>query len=319
MVSRIRQFSADLVAAWRKWRSDDGSLLAASVAYYAALSFFPVLLILISGFGIALRSTPWGQNAQARLLDLVAEQASPRLADEVARVLENVQATAAVNAPIGLLTLLITAGAIFVHLERAFDRIWGNDIHRRRGIVWAVWHLLFNRLKAFLMLLGLGTLSVVLLVATLVFGALEQRVADLLPMGSGFWRAVEMGISLGLNALVFTAILRILSKGRASTRAAFRGGCLTAVTWEAGRQLLALLLVGEKFSAYGVVGSFIGVMLWVYYANAILFFGAEYTWVITQRHNKEDMSDDALSAPRVAASSAVAAGIGPEPSTAGDS
>ena len=38
-----------------RWSRNDGPLLAASMSYYAALSFFPLLLVLmISGLGYAL-------------------------------------------------------------------------------------------------------------------------------------------------------------------------------------------------------------------------------------------------------------------------
>jgi len=33
-------------------------------------------------------------------------------------------------------------------------------------------------------------------------------------------------------------------------------------------------------SAYGVIGSFLAIMLWTYYAMLVVFFGAEYTRVV---------------------------------------
>ena len=45
----------------------------------------------------------------------------------------------------------------------------------------------------------------------------------------------------------------------------------------------AALVIGERYTAYGVVGSMIMVLLWVYMASNILFVGAEYIQVI--RHD----------------------------------
>ena len=285
MIGSVRQFGSDLKQAFRQWREDDGNLLAASVAYYAALSFFPLLLILFSGLGAVLQFTPWGQNAQTRVIHIVAEQASPRLADQVAQILENVQQSAAVNGPIGVITLLITAVAIFVHFERAFDRIWDAGPRARRGFLAATGNFLFNRLKAFLMLLGLGGLLIVVFVGGLVLSAVEARASGVLPLGSRFWQLVQSGVSLVLNGLVISSIYRVMSKARADWSASIRGGLLVSVIWEAGRQLLASYIVADKFSAYGVVGSFIAVMLWIFYASAIIFFGAEFVQVISSRHN----------------------------------
>ena len=39
-----------------------------------------------------------------------------------------------------------------------------------------------------------------------------------------------------------------------------------------------MYLVREGYtSAYGVIGSFLAIMLWTYYAMLVVFFGAEYT------------------------------------------
>lgn len=61
----------NLVKAYQRWQSDDGSLMAAAVAYYAALSFFPLLLVLISGLGFLLEFTQWGSNAHDQILTAV--------------------------------------------------------------------------------------------------------------------------------------------------------------------------------------------------------------------------------------------------------
>ena len=51
---------------------------------------------------------------------------------------------------------------------------------------------------------------------------------------------------------------------------------VAGVAWEIGRQLIALFLIGGSYSAYGVVGSLIVLMLWCYYGSLVLLFGAEF-------------------------------------------
>ena len=69
---------------WKRWTDDNGSLLAAGVAYYGALSFFPLLLTLISGVGLLLKFTSAGKNAETELLNAVGSQLSPALQMHVA-------------------------------------------------------------------------------------------------------------------------------------------------------------------------------------------------------------------------------------------
>ncbi|MEM7314568.1 MAG: hypothetical protein AAF497_15585, partial [Planctomycetota bacterium] len=47
-----------------RWNRDDAGMLAAAVAYYAAVSLFPLLMILTSALGYFLKWTPAGKSAQ---------------------------------------------------------------------------------------------------------------------------------------------------------------------------------------------------------------------------------------------------------------
>jgi len=51
---RLSTFVNNVQRIWKRWTDDNGSLLAAGVAYYGALSFFPLILTLISGVGLML-------------------------------------------------------------------------------------------------------------------------------------------------------------------------------------------------------------------------------------------------------------------------
>src|SRR5689334_24580719 len=89
-----------------RWNRNDGSTLAASMAYYAAFSFFPLVMVLISGLGFALQFSANAQNAQEQLLKFLSESASKEFASEVAHILSEVQTQATINGPLALGTLL---------------------------------------------------------------------------------------------------------------------------------------------------------------------------------------------------------------------
>ena len=68
-----------------------------------------------------------------------------------------------------------------------------------------------------------------------------------------------------------------------------RAGIAAAVTWEIGRQLLASWLIGSKYtSAYGVVGSFIAILLWSYYSITVVLMGAEFIQTYAKTDNSHD-------------------------------
>lgn len=263
----------------RHWKEDDGNLLAAAMAYYATLSFFPMLLILISALGLLLRFSGGTQDAQRELLALLEKNTSATLAEHVAGILAQIRASAAISGPLGLVALLLAAVGIFTQFERAFDRIWKIDRRRGTGIIAAVGHTLFRRLRAFLMLLGVGFLVFAGFIGGMVASAVGRYATDL-PGGGLAWNLVHVAGGVVLNWLLFTVIYKILPRVRVRWSEASRGGLVAAVLWEAARQLLAVLLLSKKYTAYRLVGSLIGLMLWMYVAASVLFLGAEYVQVI---------------------------------------
>jgi membrane protein len=266
-----------------RWARNDGNLLAAGMAYYAAFSFFPLLLVLISLLGVVLRVSESAQSAQQQLLDLLKQNTSPALADEVrsiiVEVLAQVQARASVGGPVGLVTFLFGAIGIFSQLESAFDRIWQDTTPRAHGVKAAIRNALWNRLKAFLTLLGLGLLVIVAFVADLMLTALETW-AQRLHVGPWAWQNVQWFLSIGLNTIMLTLLYRLIPRAAVLWRHAFFGALTVALVWQLGSQTVSWFIVGGNYSAYGVVGSFIAMMLWVYCASILLFFGAQMVQVL---------------------------------------
>ncbi len=170
-VKRIYTILAETVA---RWSRNDGNLLAASMAYYAAFSFFPLLYVLISALGFALCFSTSAQGARQQLLDFLSHSTAPSLAEEVDRLLQGVQMRAPIGGVIGPVILLIGAIGIFSQLEAAFDRLWHAVTPHERGIRAAIRNALWNRLKAFLTLVGLGAVVIVAFVAQIVLAGVRS-------------------------------------------------------------------------------------------------------------------------------------------------
>ncbi|MBN1588086.1 MAG: YihY/virulence factor BrkB family protein [Pirellulales bacterium] len=279
--TRVRQ----LRHTWISWRHNDGSLTAASMAYYAVLSFFPLLLLLIAVFGFVLRFSTGAQDAQTELLRVLSENTSPLLADHVRSALKAIQINAFIGGPLGLAVLLLAAIGIFTQLDIAMNRIWETSPRRGRPFLVAVGHALAHRLRAFLILLVLGLLIWAAFVADTVASALRPWFAEI--YGGGLlWGSGRLVASLVVNSVLLTLFYKMLPRTHVHWKAAARGGVLAAVLWEISRQLLSLMLLGKKYTAYGVVGSLMALMLWIYIASCIFFFAAEYVRVV-QRDAEE--------------------------------
>lgn len=285
---KIAQFFGDLRTAVVLWMEDDCSLLSAAVAYYLGLSFFPLLLVLIASLGLFFEYSHFGQDAEQQVLEAISNQLSPMLKEHVESTLTQVRDRASINGPLGLAALFVSSAAIFYQLDRAFDRVWDVKESKPRSITRAIREVIINRLLSFVMLFGLGLLIVVTFVAGLVLNAAENVTMQVLGLPENYWGTAETLAMAFLNTMFFAAIYKTLAKRAVAWADALKGGILAAAIWECGRQALAALLKQSTFAtAYGVVGSFIAIMLWTYLGTNILFFGAEYIQAILRRRENK--------------------------------
>src|SRR5882724_8950097 len=173
MVNAVGRVAGNLWAAYRCFVSDDGPQLAAAVAYYTALSFFPLLLVLVAGLSIVMEGTSAGRDAQERLLHEVQQQTAPVLSEQIERALSTVNSRARTSGRFGFLVLLATSIAIFMQFESAFDKIWSIPPDRRK--TWQIWvrDSLAIRLRALSILVGVGLFVILVIVISLVWATLQ--------------------------------------------------------------------------------------------------------------------------------------------------
>jgi membrane protein len=282
-MSLLRRIGGRLWAAYQGFQEHEGTLSAAGVAYYVALSFFPLLLVLLAGLGWVLEWTAFGRAAQEELLIAIGQQVSPDLAQQVERMLKIVSAKAGTGGPIGFVVLLISAIAIFAQLDAAFDRIFKLPIDPHE--TWLHWFgsLLFQRLKALAMLLATGGFIILVAISSMILSAGLQMVSTAEAIGPWIAWVSSTWANMLLNLLAFTALYHALPKPYIRWSESLQGGVLAAIFWEVGRQALAAYLLRLNYpSAYGVVGSFLAVMLWAYYGALVILFAAEYVRVLRE-------------------------------------
>jgi membrane protein len=258
----------------RRWQRDEAPLQAAAVSYYLALSLFPVLLVLTSALGVFFKWTDSGHDARIYLLQTISDQVAPALADAVEQTLVHVENYSTVSGPIGIAILLFSALAIFAQFESAFARIWNSRSTSNLTWVQSIRHLFQARLRAFALMCAMGLMVIAVFVANVALKTVQSTV-DLNSV-SWLWWAAELSVEVGLNALAVATLYRFLPTVPIHWRHAWRGGLFVACVWEVGLIAVSRFVIGSHYaSAYGVIGGFLAIMLWNYYAVAIILYGAE--------------------------------------------
>lgn len=261
----------------RHWNSIHGSLLAASVSFYACFCVFPVILILLASFGFFLQNTVWGQDYEQGLIRYLADQTSEALAGQVHSLLQQVEASSIVSGPVGIFCLLMTALTLFVNFERCFAIIWERQ-DRSQGLIASAFEVLVYRVRGFLLLLMIASLILVNFVSYFAIEVIAKWMGEF-HHSQRWWQLTHLASSLSLNALLFSLIYRTLPRQRIWWRHALQGGCLAALTWEIGRYFLAWLIISDNYHTFGVVGVFMGLMMWAYYGTYVVLLGATITRV----------------------------------------
>jgi membrane protein len=284
-----RRFWPALTSSAGRWSSDRGSLHSAALAYCAAFSLFPLCLTLVALLGLVSRIYGPVQDRQRQMLDLVREHIGPWLTDQLQVILLGIKDQAVVGGPLGLLTLAVAAVGIFVQLEAMFDAIWEGPADRAQDWRAAVWTAVYERIVAFLMLLGLGSLLILLFAANMILSGTRWYYIKP-PYHNTAWWIIQWLVAIVGNSVLLAAIFKTLPKAPVRWSEAFCGGLFVALVWQVGQHLLTSFVISDRYSVYGVVGSFIAVMVWFYYASAVMFLGAEIVRALASNNPDDSQS-----------------------------
>lgn len=265
-----------------EWSEDHAPRLGAALAYYTIFSIAPLLIIVI--FVLSNVWVSQGYDVQADLIRQISAQVGPEAAQAIGDMLENAATNAAegiLPTVLGIVALLVGATTVFSQLQAALNTIW--EIRPKPGR--ALKGLVMSRLLSFGLILTIGFLLLVSLVLSTALAALGKYAADLLPGAATLWRILELGVSFSIVTLLFAMIYRYLPDVEIAWRDVWMGAAVTALLFTLGKYALGLYLGrSTTTSAYGAAGSFIVLLLWVYYSAQIFFFGAEFTQVYARRY-----------------------------------
>jgi membrane protein len=254
-----------LTRALSEFCADDALNLGAALAFYTALALAPLLLIVIRIAGLLDPGAQ--QHLIAQVGGFIGAQAGEAV-EELIAAAEHSQSNGRLATLLGTATLLLSATGVFGQLQTSLNRIWG--VRSRPEASWG-WAWLRKRLLSFGMVLSVAFLLLVSLLISAVLAALLSPETLL-------WNALNLAVSIGLFTALFALMFRYLPDVRIAWRDVWSGALLTALLFAVGKFAIGLYLGRSSVSsAYGAAGSFVVLLLWVYYSSLVFFLGAELT------------------------------------------
>lgn len=258
--------------AFRSFAEDKATRLAAALAYYTVFSIPPLLMLMIGIGGMVFGRDATQGQVVAALSDLVGAGGAAAI-EEILRS-AHAEHRGLLPTVVGIVMLLLGASGVFGQIKDALDTIWEVAPRPGQGLKSFLRKYVFS----IMLLFGTGFLLLVSLLLNALLSGLGDYLGRTLPGGEGLWQAVNAGFSLVLIATLFTLMFRFIPDGRVAWKDAWIGGALTSLLFTIGEILIGFYLGRTNVgSAFGAAGSFVVLLVWVYYSSMIFLFGAEFT------------------------------------------
>jgi membrane protein len=245
--------------------------MAAAISYYALFSMFPLLIFMVSIFGIFLQSG----SLQKDLIDKVLEFI-PLTSDKGRNeVTDAIDAVAGISIPlsiVGLLGLAWSASAMFGAIRTSLNIAW--DIETSR-------HFVKQKLLDLAMVAAVGAFFLLSIGTTALLRSTQQASSDILgPLSSNtavFWRVVPNLMPAIFSFGAFIVVYRFVPNAPTRIRDIWPGALVAAIFFEIIKNGFSFYLA--NFSRYDVVygslGAVVALLFWMYLSAVVLLLGAE--------------------------------------------
>lgn len=264
------------------WK-DKAPRLGAAIAFYTALSLSPLLVVVIGIAGLIFGDEAARGEIAHQITNLVGKEGAEAVEVMLASRTRSDGIFATV---VGLIMLFVGATGLFAQLQDALDTIWGVEAKQTektsttRDILGVIW----DRALSFSLVCGMAFLLLVSLVVSALLTAFAGWLNSWFPESAVLLGLINLVLTLAFTSAMFGMIFKILPHVRLAWTDVWVGAVVTAGLFTLGKYLIGLYLGQAAIgSAYGAAGSFVVLLVWVYYSTQILLFGAELTYVYATR------------------------------------
>lgn len=257
--------SAFVFGVVKKFGDDNGGVLVANLTYVAFVSLFPLLLVLVTILGLVAASDPSFKQA---VLNAVAGQV-PLIGPELTGNVHELKRSSVIGLIVGLAVVVWGSTGLAQAGLFTMGQVWNLPGPARPGYLQRL-----GRSLLFLVLLGCAVIVTTLLTSLSTYG---HRSLPLVVLAEAIAGVVNAGMYLGA--------FRVLTPKGIPTNDLVRGAVIAGILWTV-LQVLGVYLVHHFLhsdSAYGVFGTVLGLVAWLYIAARITVYCAEINVVLARR------------------------------------
>ena len=262
-----------------QFRKNDPLRMAGATAFFTTFALPPIIFILGQLFGLFIDRRIIGRGLLERISNTMGQEG----ASQVREVIRSIRGFSDkwYVLTLGFVFLVFVATTLFSVIKNSLNQLWLIGVKEHPGIFFN----LRMRLRSFAVIMLIG----LLFFADLVFdslGTIARNYIEAVWKGGGIYFKSILNEVVGVIVVSawFILLFRFLADGKPPWKASLVGGILTGILFTAGRLLLHFLLVDSNIShLYGSSGSFVLILLFVFYSSFILYYGGCFIYVYCQR------------------------------------
>ncbi len=258
-----------------KFFDENPFMHSASTAYFTIFSLPAIGVISITLAGYFYED----EVVRTQFLNQVNQLMGSSSAEQIDSLLSSasVSADRVIFRIVGIGTLIFSATTVFISLQDNLNAIWSIKIKPKKGII----KFIINRLLSLAMIAALGFLLLVSLLADTIISFINNYVSGWMDNSTIYIvQGLNILVSLSFITIVFAVIFKVLPDAKLKWPDVWVGAFVTTILFVAGKFALGFYLGAANLTdSYGAAGSFVAILVWVYYSVLILIYGAQVTFV----------------------------------------
>lgn len=259
------------VSTLKNWREHNSMTDSAALSFYLLLSLPAILLFSVSVGSLILGS---GQ-VQTSILEYMTGVVDVSVIDTLKSFLTNMPETGSLSlsALAGLLLMVWGAGNVFRQFKKYLDRLWNVPLSKGNFAR----NLLEDVLLSMLTVIVFGGLVIASTILEALMLTGSRFLYPYIPV-SGLVQYAGTSAAFIVLVMLFFFIYLVLPDVHVSFRCVAAGSVLTAFLITIGKYAAVLYMTHSNLnSVYGIIGSVLGLLLWIYYSSVVITIGAEFT------------------------------------------
>lgn len=253
----------------------------AALAYYAVFSLLPMVIITVSLLGLIFGKEAVSGELYEQLKGVLGNEGALQIQELVKN--QHTNHNNVLTAVLGFVMLALSATGMFSQIHSSFNSIWNVQPKPGNGILnYIIKHLVsFTTLVLVFAIIFLST----------SLNSILIKFSKELHVDYELAYVYEHIVSFVLVAVAFGIMFKFLSDAKITWIISLKAGLFTSILFLFGKVGIGMYIGHSHLSTtFGAMSTLALLMMWVYYTSQIIFIGASFLKVLSDRAGN-DISD----------------------------